>query len=115
MIVMKMKVHGSMTSVSLTCRDCGGRVVLESGLGWCWRHLFSPDQAVRIWRCLMGDAEEAVFKDVCGDSFTIVCSPDDIWTMRSQDGMDLCVLDADQAMALAWAIQNAAAHAMRTL
>lgn len=82
-----------------------------------WRCSFDPAQAVKLWRCLMGEYSTAVAVAENGDTVKLWNHVDpelsDIWELVDKSGERLFRVDADQALALAWAVERCCASALR--
>lgn len=91
--------------------DTNGAVVLHGRMdnGDCWHKPISPREAVQVWRRMMGDTDEALcipspYLDIKYDD------SDETWTFSDENV--LCVLDFDECMAVAWAIEKAVGIAL---
>lgn len=105
--------------VHVGCTAEDGKVHLVGvGLRHAWRRSFDPGQAVKLWRCLMGECETATADDEHGDAMKLWNHVDpklgDLWELVDASGERLLCLDADQAMALAWAIEKCCGIALYT-
>lgn len=109
----------------------GGVVCIELGVenGRRYYHNLLPNHAVRLWRCLMGETESCNVK-YCSDSF-LGSNLNDM-TVDYNDNAEVSplshgkyrwfvttphvtfVLDADEALALAWTIKNCIASAIES-
>ena len=72
---------------------------------------FSADQAVRLWRVLSGDLPEVVAETQHHGEIELKWDESETWTL-SYDGEKLVALNADEALALAWAIEASVADAL---
>ena len=104
---IQVRTYADMTVTS----DANGAVVLHGRMdsGECWHKPLRPQDAVQVWRRMMGETEEAMhipspYLDVKYDE------GDETW-MFSDENV-LCVLDSDECMLVAWAIEKAAGIAM---
>lgn len=76
-----------------------------------WEKEFSADQAVRLWRVLSGDLPEVVAETQHHGEVELKWDESETWTL-SCDGEKLVALNADEALALAWAIKASVADAL---
>ena len=76
-----------------------------------WEKEFSADQAVRLWRVLSGDLPEVVAETQHQGEVELKWDESETWTL-SCDGEQLVALNADEALALAWAIKASVADAL---
>lgn len=100
------------------CAADGGRVaIFEIGKRHAWRLSFDPAQAVKLWRCLMGEYSMAAAVESDGHTMKLWNHVDpelgDIWELVDESGGRLFRVDADQALALAWAVERCCAAALR--
>lgn len=72
---------------------------------------FSADQAVRLWRVLSGDLPEVVAETQHHGEVELKWDESETWTL-SYDGEKLVALNADEALALAWAIKASVTDAL---
>ena len=91
--------------------DTNGKIVfhgrMDNGETWC--KALEPKDAVQVWRRMMGEVEDAMHipsphLDIRYDEH------DGTWTFSDKDV--LCVLDADECMLVAWAIEKAGGIAL---
>ena len=77
---------------------------------------FDPAEAAKMHRVLMGELDAAYLEDGSNDDLKIYWREKkdgtDEWRFCIENVQDLFVLDADQALALAWGIEGACAGAM---
>ena len=96
----------------------GGRLVHLHMISdrWARDYSFDPAQAVKLWRCLMGECTTALADDVHDDTMKLWHHVDpklgDLWEFADASGERRFCLDADQAMALAWAIKECCSAAL---
>jgi len=96
----------------------GGRLVHLYMIsdGWARDYSFDPAQAVKLWRCLMGECTTALADDVHDDTMKLWNHVDpklgDLWEFIDASGERRFCLDADQALALAWAIKECCSAAL---
>ena len=72
---------------------------------------FSADQAVRLWRVLLGDLQEIVAETQHHGEVELKWDESETWTL-SCGGEKLVSLNADEALALAWAIEASVEDAL---
>ena len=91
--------------------DVNGAVVFHGRMdnGDFWHKPISPREAVQLWRRMIGDTDEALHiqsphLDVKYDD------GEGTWTFSDENV--LCVLDFDECMAVAWAIEKAVGIAL---
>ena len=72
---------------------------------------FSADQAVRLWRVLLGDLQEIVAETQHHGEVELKWDESETWTL-SCGGENMVSLNADEAMALAWAIKASVTDAL---
>lgn len=77
-----------------------------------WEKEFSADQAVRLWRVLSGDLPEVVAETQHHGEVELKWDESETWTL-SCGGEKLVALNADEALALAWAIKASVADALK--
>lgn len=104
---IERRTYTNMTVTS----DTNGAVVFHGRMdnGDCWHKPISPREAVQVWRRMMGDTDEAL----CIHSPHLDVKYDDgdeTWTFSDENV--LCVLDFDECMAVAWAIEKAVGIAL---
>lgn len=104
--------------VHVTCTSYGGFVHLHTmtpGRRSC-NYSFDPAQAVKLWRCLMGECTTALADDIHDDTMKLWNHVDpklgDLWEFIDASGERRFCLDADQALALAWAIKKCCSAAL---
>ena len=96
----------------------GGRLVHLHMIsdGWARDYSFDPAQAVKLWRCLMGECTTALADDVHDDTMKLWNHVDpelgDLWEFLDASGERRFCLDANQALALAWAIKECCSAAL---
>ena len=76
-----------------------------------WEYEFSADQAVRLWRVLLGDLQEIVAETQHHGEVELKWDESETWTL-SYGGEKLVSMNADEAMALAWAIKASVTDAL---
>lgn len=78
------------------------------------RYLMSPAQAVKLYRCCMGEKETAEAQCILGpDKLTIDYSDSKVkWFLRDLVNCRIYVMDADEALVVAWGIKHAAEQAI---
>ena len=91
--------------------DINGNIVFHGSMdnGECWHKALQPKDAVQVWRRMMGEVEDAMHipsphLDIRYDDH------DGTWTFSDKEV--LCVLDADECMLVAWAIEKAGGVAL---
>ena len=103
--------------VNVTCTSYSGFVNLHitSERRLC-NYSFDPAQAVKLWRCLMGEVSTVTPDDEHDDTMKLWHHVDpklgDLWEFADASGERRFCLDADQAMALAWAIKECCSAAL---
>lgn len=105
--------------IHVGCTAEGGKVHLFGvGPRRAWRRSFEPGEAVKLWRCLMGDEFTVTPDDVHDDTMKLWNHVDpklgDLWEFVDASGERLFCLDADQALALAWSIEKCCGIALYT-
>ena len=111
MRVKSKKVHVRFYTELTVTSDTNGKIVfhgrMDNGETWC--KALDPKDAVQVWRRMMGEVDDAM----------IVESPylelkydehDQTWTFMDEEV--LCVLDFDECMLVAWAIEKAGGIAL---
>ena len=100
---VQVRFYTEMTVTS----DTNGAIVFHGRMdnGECWHKALQPKDAVQVWRRMMGEVEDAMHipsphLDIRYDEH------DGTWTFSDKEV--LCVLDADECMLVAWAIEKAA-------
>jgi hypothetical protein len=96
--------------MTVTC-DTNGAIVFHGRMdnGECWNKALQPKDAVQVWRRMMGDNECSMH--IPSPHLDIRYSErDETWTF-SDDNV-LCVLDFDECMVVAWAIEKACSIAL---
>lgn len=104
---IEMRTYAEITVTS----DANGAVVLNGRMdsGDCWHKALRPQDAVPVWRRMMGETEEALH--IPSPHLDIKYNEgDETWTLSDKNV--LCVLDFDECMLVAWAIEKAAAIAL---
>lgn len=76
-----------------------------------WEKEFSADQAVRLWRVLIGDLPEVVAETQHHVEVELKWDESETWTL-SCGGEKMVSMNADEAMALAWAIKASVTDAL---
>lgn len=103
--------------VTVLCSS-GGRLVHLHMISDTWSrdYSFDPAQAVKLWRCLMGEESTVTPDDVHDDTMKLWNHVDpklgDLWEFIDASGERRFCLDADQALALAWAIKDCCSAAL---
>ena len=105
--------------VHVGCTAEGGKVHLfGTGPRHAWRRSFDPAQAVKLWRCLMGEMSTVTPDDEYDDTMKLWHHVDpelgDLWEFVDATGERLFCVDADQAYALAMAIEKCVGIALYT-
>lgn len=105
--------------VQVGCAADNGKVhIYGNGTSHAWRRSFDPAQAVKLWRCLMGEYSTVHADDEHGDTMKLWNHVDpemgDLRELVDSSGERLLCLDADQAMALAWGIEKCCGIALYT-
>ena len=103
----QVRTYAEMTVTS----DINGAIVFHGRMdnGECWHKALQPKDAVQVWRRMMGEVEDAMHipsphLDIRYDEH------EGTWTFSDKEV--LCVLDADECMLVAWAIEKAAGIAL---
>lgn len=98
----QVRTYAEMTVTS----DVNGAVVLHGRMdnGECWHKALQPKDAVQVWRRMMGEIEDAMHIPY-PHLYIRYNEHDGTWTFS--DSEVLCVLDADECMVVAWAIEKA--------
>lgn len=100
----------SYTEMTVTS-DTNGAIVfhgrMDNGETWC--KALDPKDAVQVWRRMMGEVDDAMHitsphLDIRYDEH------DGTWTFSDKEV--LCVLDADECMLIAWAIEKSGGIAL---
>lgn len=104
---VQIRFYTEMTVTS----DTNGKIVFHGRMdnGECWHKAIQPKDAVQVWRRMMGEVEDAMHipsphLDIRYDEH------DGTWTFSDKEV--LCVLDADECMLVAWAIEKAGGIAL---
>lgn len=104
---VQIRFYTEMTVTS----DTNGKIVFHGRMdnGECWHKALQPKEAVQVWRRMMGETEEALHipsphLDIKYDEH------DETWTFSDKEV--LCLLDADECMLVAWAIEKAGGIAL---
>lgn len=104
---IQVRTYAEMTVTS----DVNGAIVLNGRMdnGESWHKTLDPKDAVQVWRRMMGENEDAMHipsqnLDIRYDDH------DQTWVFSDEDV--LCILDADECMLVAWAIEKAAGISM---
>lgn len=104
---VQIRFYTEMTVTS----DTNGKIVFHGRMdnGECWHKALQPKDAVQVWRRMMGEVEDAMlipspYLDIRYDEH------DGTWTFLDKEV--LCVLDADECMLVAWAIEKAGGIAL---
>lgn len=100
-----------MTCDRTVTSDTNGAIVFHGRMdnGECWHKALQPKDAVQVWRRMMGEVEDAMHipsphLDIRYDEH------EGTWTFSDKEV--LCVLDADECMLVAWAIEKAGGIAL---
>lgn len=103
----QVRTYAEMTVTS----DVNGAIVLNGRMdnGECWHKALQPKDAVQVWRRMMGEIEDAMHIP-SPHLYIRYNEHDGTWTFS--DSEVLCVLDADECMLVAWAIEKAAGTAL---
>lgn len=91
--------------------DANGAIVFHGRMdnGECWHKALRPKDAVQVWRRMMGEIGYAM--NIPSPHLDIRYNQhDETWTFSDKEV--LCVLDADECMLVAWAIEKAAGIAL---
>ncbi len=102
-----MRFYTEMTVTS----DTNGKIVfhgrMDNGETWC--KALDPKDAVQVWRRMMGEIEDAMH--IPSPHLDIRYNEHDgTWTFSDKEV--LCLLDADECMLVAWAIEKAGGIAL---
>lgn len=113
---MKMRVKSKKVQVRFyteltVTSDTNGKIVfhgrMDNGETWC--KALDPKDAVQVWRRMMGEVEDAMH--IPSPHLDIRYNEHDgTWTFSDKDV--LCLLDADECMLVAWAIEKAGGIAL---
>lgn len=79
------------------------------------RYLMHPAQAVALYRCCMGEVEDAEAQCVLGPYNKLTMDYSDSkakWFLRDDTNGRVYVMDANEALALAWGIKHAVEQAV---
>ena len=104
---VQVRFYTEMTVTS----DTNGKIVfhgrMDNGETWC--KALDPKDAVQVWRRMMGEVEDAMHipsphLDIRYDEH------EGTWTFSDKEV--LCLLDADECMLVAWAIEKAGGIAL---
>lgn len=79
------------------------------------RYLMHPAQAVALYRCCMGETEDAEAQCVLGPYNKLAMDYSDSkakWFLRDDTNGRVYVMDANEALALAWGIKHAVQQAI---
>ena len=104
---VQVRFYTEMTVTS----DTNGKIVfhgrMDNGETWC--KALDPKDAVQVWRRMMGEVEDAMHipsphLDIRYDEH------DGTWTFSDKEV--LCLLDSDECMLVAWAIEKAGGIAL---
>lgn len=104
---VQVRFYTEMTVTS----DTNGAIVFHGRMdnGECWHKALQPKDAVQVWRRMMGDTgKELVVKS----PYLKLKFDDDEATWTFMDEEVLFVLDLDECMIVAWAIEKAAGIAL---
>lgn len=111
MRVKSKKVQVCYYTEMTVTSDTNGKIVFHGRMdnGECWHKALQPKDAVQVWRRMMGEVEDAMLipsphLDIRYDEH------DGTWMFSDKEV--LCVLDADECMLVAWAIEKAAGIAL---
>ena len=100
----------SYTDIDVT-RDTNGYIVFNWLMdnGECRHKRLQPREAVQVWRRMMGETDKDlhIFSPRLDVKYN---DKDDSWTFS--DDEVLCVLDLDECMLVAWAIEKAGGNAL---
>ena len=100
----------SYTDIEVT-RDANGYIVFNWLMdnGECRHKKLQPREAVQVWRRMMGETDEDlhIFSPRLDVKYN---DEDDSWTFSDDEA--LCVLDLDECMVVAWAIEKACGIAL---
>ena len=111
MRVKSKKVQVRFYTELTVTSDINGKIVfhgrMDNGETWC--KALDPKDAVQVWRRMMGEVEDAMHipsphLDIRYDEH------DGTWTFSDKEV--LCLLDADECMLVAWAIEKAGGIAL---
>ena len=111
MRVKSKKVQVRFYTELTVTSDTNGKIVfhgrMDNGETWC--KALDPKDAVQVWRRMMGEVEDAMHipsphLDIRYDEH------DGTWTFSDKEV--LCLLDADECMLVAWAIEKAGGIAL---
>lgn len=106
MRVKSKKVQVCLYTEMTVTSDTNGKIVFhgrtDNGETWC--KAIDPKDAVQVWRRMMGEVDYPMH--ILSPHLDIRYDEDDeMWTFSDKEV--LCVLDADECMLVAWAIENA--------
>ena len=105
--------------VHVGCTAEDGKVHLfGTGPRHAWRHSFDPGEAIKLFRCLTGEKSTVMPDDEHDDTMQLWHHVDpklgDLWDFADASGERLFSADADQAYALAMAIEKCVGIALYT-
>ena len=104
---IQMRTYTELTVTS----DTNGKIVfhgrMDNGETWC--KALDPKDAVQVWRRMMGEVEDAM-QIPSPHLYIRYDEHDGTWTFSDKEV--LCVLDADECMLVAWAIEKAGGIAL---
>ncbi len=111
MRVKSKKVQVRFYTELTVTSDTNGKIVfhgrMDNGETWC--KALDPKDAVQVWRRMMGEVEDAMH--IPSPHLDIRYNEHDgTWTFSDKDV--LCLLDADECMLVAWAIEKAGGIAL---
>ena len=79
---------------------------------------FHPGEAVKLWRCMMGECDYASLTDPQGRKYKMWCHVHphlgEVWEFREDLGEEFFCFDADQALAFAWALVRCCGESLCT-
>ena len=104
---VQVRMYTEMTVTS----DTNGKIVfhgrMDNGDTWC--KALEPKDAVQVWRRMMGEMEDAM---IVKSPYLELKYDDHEQTWMFMDENVLCVLDMDECMLVAWAIEKAGGIAL---
>lgn len=122
-MVYRSNPEGCLIGADIGVGTSGGRVCLSFtfGDGAAQRFLLSPKDAVMLWRCLMGEEQGCMVSSVDEDKLSLEYEEDASltavrgcrtyswsWNISANKVKDMSFkIDANQALALAWALEKA--------
>ena len=111
MRVKSKKVQVRMYTEMTVTSDTNGKIVfhgrMDNGETWC--KALEPKDAVQVWRRMMGEMEDAM---IVKSPYLELKYDDHEQTWMFMDENVLCVLDMDECMLVAWAIEKAGGIAL---